>query len=501
MRGLTAVLNGVIEVGFYGKLPSHGDFLRRRTSDAVVSVWDAWLQDALAASRVALGERWLDIYLTSPAWRFAAAPGACGAAPIAGVMVPSVDRVGRYFPLTVIAELPEHIDPVAAMTEAAYFFDRAERLVIQTLEADEIDLSEFDGQVETLADVLEPLCAPPPVLLEPSSADVLSAGQEGGVHVPLGPPSQLTPVLLQILSHRLSGIYEPLTLWWTEGSGMVEPGCLFSKGLPHPDSFAALLDGSWSERHWWSVPAHVDSSGSGDTVIPEAGAIEYRSAGMSDVGKVRTVNQDAFLERPEVGIWVVADGLGGLSDGEVASRMVCDAFADLIPDSTFEDLIETACERMYQVNDHLNRAAERSLLGVRSGSTVAALLARGGRLAMLWAGDSRVYRWRDGRLEQLTRDHNLAETGGIVPDGEANVVTRAVGGEPTLQVDVRRDQARAGDRYLLCSDGLTRTLADERIQGWMSEPDTSVAARGLVAATLAAGAPDNVTVVLVDAGA
>ena len=76
--------------GFYGKLPSHGDFLRRRVSDAFVDAWDAWLRECLAASRTALGARWLDVYLTSPAWRFVCAPGACGPAPVLGLLAPSV---------------------------------------------------------------------------------------------------------------------------------------------------------------------------------------------------------------------------------------------------------------------------------------------------------------------------------------------------------------------------------------------------------------------------
>ena len=116
----------------------------------------------------------------------------------------------------------------------------------------------------------------------------------------------------------------------------------------------------------------------------------------------------------------------------------------------------------------LNRVAERSLLGVRCGSTVAALLLRGSRLAIVWAGDSRVYRWRAGRLEQLTRDHSLAELDGADGGQPSNVITRAVGGDATLQLDVRRDRARAGDRYLLCSDGLTRTLSVERIEAWFT---------------------------------
>ena len=115
-----------IDVGFFGKLPSHGDFLRRQVSDAFVGVWDGWLQECLAASRAELGDRWLDVYLTSPVWRFACAAGTCGPAPVVGVMVPSVDRVGRYFPLTLVAELPHDAPSVSSVQRAASFFERGE---------------------------------------------------------------------------------------------------------------------------------------------------------------------------------------------------------------------------------------------------------------------------------------------------------------------------------------------------------------------------------------
>src|SRR4030095_14353699 len=95
-----------MDVGLFGKLPSHGDFLRRRVPDAFVLAWDAWLQLSIAASRELLGERWLDVFLTSPAWRFSFSAGICGPAPIAGLMVPSVDRVGRDFSITVAGAAP-----------------------------------------------------------------------------------------------------------------------------------------------------------------------------------------------------------------------------------------------------------------------------------------------------------------------------------------------------------------------------------------------------------
>jgi len=195
----------------------------------------------------------------------------------------------------------------------------------------------------------------------------------------------------------------------------------------------------------------------------------------------------------------VADGLGGHSDGEIASRMVCDALVDFEPDPSFEDTVEAARERLQQVNDHLLRAATRSLPGDRSGSTVVVLLVRGLRAAVLWAGDSRVYRWRAGRLEQLSRDHSLAELEGTVAREESNVITRAVGVQPALTLDLHPDTVRVADRFLLCSDGLTRVVPEDQIRDWMEQKDIHVATDGLIKATLDAGAPDNVTVVIVEA--
>jgi serine/threonine protein phosphatase PrpC len=220
----------------------------------------------------------------------------------------------------------------------------------------------------------------------------------------------------------------------------------------------------------------------------------FRSFGVSDVGRVRSVNQDSFLERTDVGLWVVADGLGGHSRGEVASRMVCDALADFAPTASFEDMIDAAGSRIGEVNTHLVRESERS--DERSGSTVVALLARGTRYAVVWAGDSRVYRHSNGRLQQVTRDHSVgADASGRV----STAITRAVGAEPDLELETVRGRVSAGDRFLLCSDGLTRTLSDDQIQRWLELPDARASVEGLLKATLDAGAPDNVTVVVVEA--
>lgn len=486
-----------IDIGFYGKLPTHGDFLRRRVSDAFVADWDAWLQECVDASRTALGSEWLNVYLTSPAWRFVCAAGACGPSAVAGVMVPSVDRVGRYFPLSVVGELPDEANVLAVMHDAAAFFAAAEELLIETLEAEVIDFEAFDRRTSELGVLLAETL--PSIVVDPGAAAILRGDVDTPIRLALGTP-QLAPALLQVCAQQLAALYEPLVIWWSEGSAIVEPSCLFTRGLPDPEAFAAMLDGSWGVEPWHSFGVQTTASDTAAraSATPSGVPPQLRSAGLSHVGKVRTINQDAFLERPEVGIWVVADGLGGHSRGEVASRMVCDAMASVTPDGSFEGLIDTVRDRLQDVNASLLRGASAQDDG-RCGSTVVTLLVRDTRLAVLWAGDSRVYRWRHGILEQLTRDHSLAEAGALVGTEDSNVITRAVGGDETLDLDLRVDEVQAGDRFLLCSDGLTRNIPHARLAERLGEPDIAGIARGLVAATLDAGAPDNVTVVVVEA--
>ena len=486
-----------MQIGFYGKLPSHGDFLRRRVSDQFVDAWDSWLRECLAASQTALGDRWLDVYLTSPAWRFACAAGACGPLPVIGVVAPSVDQVGRYFPLTLVAQLSADASLVTAASGSERFFDGAERLVIETLATERVDFNRFDRGVMALEQELGALALPSPLVLDAEASAILTDSPRAW-HVPIGNSSDLRGALEQLLSMQLEAKYRPLVLCWTDGSAAVEPSCLIVKGLPDPSFYPAFLEGSWASHHWRSVSTHIADEETLKTMPVDPGTrLFMRSAARSDVGRARMNNEDGFIERPEGGIWAVADGMGGHSHGEVASRMICDALADFPLDGTFEEAVDAAIRRVQDVNDHLVRSSMHAELTDRSGSTVVVLLVRGTRSAVLWAGDSRVYRWRDGKLEQLTQDHSLAALEGSDPL-ESSVITRAVGIEPDLVVDVQRDSVLPHDRFLLCSDGLTRVLPEAAISQWMGTPDPRSAVDGLIQATLDAGAPDNVTVLIAD---
>lgn len=237
-----------------------------------------------------------------------------------------------------------------------------------------------------------------------------------------------------------------------------------------------------------------------DTLVEQDIHPVYVSAGATHVGRIRTNNQDAFAEIDKAGLWVVADGMGGYRDGDVAARLVCEALQQIDPALGLEDAVDAIREAMSTVNSRLHAAAVRAVDPVMSGSTVAMLLTRRTSAAVIWAGDSRVYRLRHRQLAQLTTDHTWAAELNLPSNAEEDhAITRAVGGEDTLLLDVRRDRVRLNDRYLICSDGLTRELAPEQIAALLGQGDVRQCATALIDATLAAGARDNVTVIVIDA--
>jgi type VI secretion system protein ImpM len=218
----------VATVGFFGKVPVRGDFVRRALPASFVTPWDRWLQAGIAGSKGILGDDWLDIYLTSPVWRFSLSPHMAGEMAVAGVFIPSVDQVGRYFPLTLACLLQAESTPVTIRAQAAWF-DAAEALALRML-TEEASLDDMASEVERLGGPLTPRL--------PSDREGIRFDEldDGPVHC------------------LVESFAPPHGLFWTAGSKLVQPTQLLVWQLPSPSRFTALLDGAWV-RHGWTEAA------------------------------------------------------------------------------------------------------------------------------------------------------------------------------------------------------------------------------------------------------
>ncbi|MGA2261001.1 MAG: Stp1/IreP family PP2C-type Ser/Thr phosphatase [Acidobacteriota bacterium] len=236
--------------------------------------------------------------------------------------------------------------------------------------------------------------------------------------------------------------------------------------------------------------------------------IQYGS--QTSLGRVRTSNEDSLVANTETGLALVADGMGGHAAGEVASQLAASTINEWVTahDAASEDAAEMLRLGALEANSRVFEAQrnDRSLAGM--GSTLTALLFRGDRYYIAHVGDSRAYRMRDGVLEQLTRDHSLVwhlyengvlEKSDLAKHPQKNLITRSIGSHSQVEIDIEEGVGRAGDVYLLCSDGLTDGVTEEGLCKVLSDPDETPQeiANGLVEAANQAGGSDNITVVVI----
>jgi serine/threonine protein phosphatase PrpC len=234
-------------------------------------------------------------------------------------------------------------------------------------------------------------------------------------------------------------------------------------------------------------------------------ALRLRSAGLSHAGAVRAYNEDRFLDRPQARLWAVADGMGGHSDGEAASALAVERLAGLEDFGSGYAFLNAAEAALRQANAELLARSAALPPGAITGTTIVALLIHDDHAACLWAGDSRAYRLRGGSMQRLTRDHSLAQhmidagLGETAARTRRNVITRALGADAVLDLDRTFVDVLEGDRFLLCSDGLTGALDEDEIARLLGEGGISGAADALLARALERAPKDNVTVVCVEA--
>ncbi len=497
-------MESITSVGFYGKLPMVGDFVSRRLPNDFIRSWDSWLQSAIAASREELGEDWLQSYLTSPIWRFLLSPGLCGNQAVAGIMMPSVDRVGRYYPLTLAVLFEPSFQFPFLLTSGNTWFEQLEDAAFMGLEGN-LDLNAFDQLVQTIPSFSLPVSA---------FTEQQRSTEKKTVHITLDSCQQIGDGFVELSANLLSSFMPGFSLWNSTGSEHVKSELFACQGLPPIACFSGFLKGKDRPLQTLASPKQPDNISDFKTEITEpeqpslssilAGnnhsesRLVWRSWAFTDTGKRRKHNEDSFLDRPEAGLWVVADGMGGHKAGDVASQLIVNTLKGLVSTNPLENFIKDVENCLQSVNIQLRQLAAKEYGAHLVGSTVVVLICDLERCGFLWAGDSRLYRFRHNQLEQLTKDHCADEedsSGWSVKS--SNIITRAIGAYDELELDIQITEVLEGDLFLLSSDGLDKEISFKEIEAMIQKTEPQDLANALINETLSRGARDNVTVVVV----
>jgi type VI secretion system ImpM family protein len=548
-------------LGFFGKIPLTGDFIHRRMNSVFMNRWDEWLKVNILHSQNMLGERWLPIYSQSPMWRFCIAPGVIDDKAYLGIMIPSVDSVGRYFPLTVVQSVEAKAIPFILSTKANQWFQNIEDLLLDLLEGYESVVQVFDTKISALqADWINDL---------PSIPSGLNTQDNNySLQLEVSDAGSINHSLSSLMLQNLLGSKKGFTFWWNEGSQAYQPNILLSDHLPAQNQFCALLDGSWQEHQWVSLPLanpgqekvkiteetpvdaepliqtsiddeditasypaesyqdesyeiealnsladlHVDIDIEDITITPLATAplataplataplataplaaapkpvyhkpknfkTQPESFGFTDPGNTRKVNEDSLLLKPSAGLWIIADGMGGHSFGSYASQLVVNRIAATDISGSPEQALNKIHIALQDVNTHLVEYAQQHEQGV-CGSTVVGMLMSNQTCMFFWAGDSRLYLIRDQKISQLSKDHSVEQEKidkGLIEKDDPNfsgknLITRAVGGDHQLEIEIGYHQPQPGDQLFLCSDGVYNEISEQEIESIINMPNSA----------------------------
>ncbi len=232
--------------GYYGKVSTHGDFVSRGLPASFIDPWDAWLQEAIVTSHLHLGDDWLNCYLTGPIYRFVLAPGICGENSWFGIMMPSVDRVGRYYPMTITTMNRSNINPFILLQQEISWFTKIEALALTSL-TDDFSLKQFNHELNLLQ----------PEIFNKNCESVIKNKKNNNkqeIHHAWQQTIQTNQTINNLIPCFLDNFLKEYcfsySLWWTRGSERVDPSLLICEGLPPFDGVSAMFDGNWKQWGW-----------------------------------------------------------------------------------------------------------------------------------------------------------------------------------------------------------------------------------------------------------
>ncbi len=426
--------------------------------------WDPWLQECVHVSRTSLQQDWLPRYLTSPVWRFVLSEGVCGSGAYAGILMPSVDKVGRYFPLTILAQLDIETCVLQFAIRHAEWFGALETLAVSALEEPAFDLERFDVLVADSGAGLDVGLDATEANLDAMFAVSGFPAQGSAWRVPIRDVASLQSAINQFAYRELAAQMRPLSLWWSEGSGDVAPSWLVLSGLPTAQQYTALLDGNWARDGWQSLgelsplierarqplASPVAIADVPNEALPAIRAT-YPDVQLSNIES----NRAAFVLRPEIGLWaVLASPSGTSADG---LRMIADALQQQPPAATLTGAVEALRNTLAEAQRRLRHIATRDVQCVESHVNLAAMLVSGLECALLSAGDVQklrirarvVEQFRDGAVENAAPPADAGSLMELLSSGARAM--EGLGSENFTELRIHYERLQRDDLWILCA--------------------------------------------------
>ena len=444
-------------IGFFGKLPTHGDFVSSAIGLRLQGELDQWVRSGLIALEAALGSDWRQLFHATAAWRFVTGKGVWAPAAIAGVLLPSRDRVGRSFPLIIAAQLQRFSGQLRDLCEDDSWFTAAEALA-ETSSKPDFEMGRFVEGIKRLR---------PPFTDKQSSAS-------------RSPTTGNNPA--------------PASLWWR-----ISPGSRQGKGFrtmaaPTAQDFVKLITAEAPTLPAAAAPP-VRSVTPAPIETPQMTAITRPDFAIahshaSHAGTRLSLNADAVLVSAAPNIFAIADGVGEGIGAIEAARIATGILAGIPQCNALQALVQAIKGKLSHAHAILRAKGAPAEREPPVASIVTAALADG-EFAAIWAGDARCYLLRDGMMRLLTHDH--------IDIGIRRTLGRGLGLKDQFVSETVADQFQRGDRLLLASGPLSRTLTDRVIAEILIETPLEQAAEALIQEALIANCRENVSAIVIGA--
>lgn len=460
-RAARHVPKGEIDrIGFFGKLPTHGDFVGWGLPVELQRLLQDWLQSGLQSVRDGFGDAWLSSFKAMPPWRFIVEEGLWSSQALAGVLMPSADRVGRSFPLVILSQIHASADHPFQLYKDESWFTAVEAIAESSLRR--------DFQLETFTTALHRLRR-----LRPLDA-----------------PGDIPRAFARTTKE---------TLWWTVATDTKKVQGFRKPGPPLGDDFLRMIspqriEPQQSEKINVEEMPRVDAVAVPTPLPKHRSTLLWQHAFHTHAGTRQRLNCDALLASNAAGLFAIADGLGDTSGAAEAAKLAIHLAGQSILEGPLETRLQEVKGKLGRANSLLRSKTDTSATSVPASASMALLILDEDSFAALWCGNTRCYLLRDGMLRCLTRDH--------VQVSMKRSLMRAVGLNATFHGDHVLEDLRENDCFFLCSAPLTRALPERAIAEIMLSEPYSEVPRILIENALIAGGPDNMTslIVHVEAG-